>query len=291
MPYYFMDNPRHNFGIDVQGLDLELTDFGPWDVEKDKSSEIVIFPTTGVVDKIKDRRLNQAIYEAYSTILFNGLLKQYNELFRAKDFTLYSPQTLRIQYGVKGRNDSLRSLLKQFFCPGISLSRLNKPKRKLFKVGDEDVRVEDRVMYLTGVLSEVLLREGLMHGDPQLRHLFLLPKNASVYGLSRDGSLSSMQSRNGVGVIDVENARKVAPYSSETKSENRDLKEKVMKKYGNTPRAEEFYDKGRILVREEAEGFDSMALTELIAKETFDYLFPDSLVDKVDLEKGKVLYK
>lgn len=286
-----MRKPRHKFGTEVKELDLELTTGGKWDVEKDKSSEIMIFPSLGVIEKSKDRRLNQTIFEAYATIFFSELLCQYGALFRNKDFTFYSPQSTSIEYGVEGRSDSLHSMLRQFLCPGISLSQLKKPKQKSFSVKGEAVRVEDRVSYLVGALSEVFQREGVMHGDPQLRHFFLLPREGYVGSLSRDGEVIKTSSRNGIGVIDVESSRVVGPYSEEVTSEALKLKGRVMSKYGNTPRAEEFFDLGANLVNQTCDGFQASSLVNVVARETFRSLFSGSLVDKVDMETGKVHYE
>ena len=286
-----MAKPRHVFGTEIKGLDLELTTGGDWNVEKDKSSEIEIFPSSGIIEKTKIRRLNFTIFEAYATIFFSELLHQYDSLFRDQDFTFYSPQSIGLEYGVEGRDDSLHSKLRQFLCPGVSLSQLHKPKEKAFSVNGEAVRVEDRVAYLMGALSEVFQREGVLHGDPQLRHFFLLPREGYVNSLSRDREIIRTSSRNGIGVIDVESLRIVGAYSEEATAEALKLKTRVLSKYGNTPQAEELFDSGAKLVNHSCEGYHARGLVDAVARETFRSLFSGSLVDKVDMDTGKIHYE
>jgi hypothetical protein len=286
-----MVRPRHDFGVDIASFDLNTLLRTSWEAEKDRSSMIQVLPTSGLIKKEKRRRLDFTVYEVFSTLFFSSLLEKYTQLFGSQgDLTLYSPQTIKIQYGQEGDNDSLSSTIYELFCPGTPLNRIEHRKKKDLKVENESVNVADKVMYLSGVMYEVFLREGIVHGDPQLRHFILLPKMNPVYHLDENGLLQGRESNSGIATIDVEHARVFGDYSSESDLEGKRFKYRIFERFLKpSERGEEYFDRGVDFVRNVCDSSKTFSPEIMIfTKDCFDRFFPGSKVKEVNLEKGTV---
>lgn len=282
-----MKGNLYTSGLDIQSLNADLQVEGKWDIESAKSSEITILPDSGMIKKMKHRTLDKTVFEAFSTLFMSELLRSYNQVFSSKDFSLYAPETLRIEYGEPCR-ESTRSVLYQFFCPGTPVNKLRCSKERNYSIDDAPVRIEERVSYLSGIIYEVLLREGISHGDPQARHFFVLPANSQLRYMGRDMTFQMYESRNGLGVIDVENLRVEGPFSEESMRDAEKFKERVQKKFP-MKRSEEYFDIGSRLVKHECAGFESRSLSERMAKAVFDRRF-GSQVKRIDLTTGRIHY-
>lgn len=284
-----MAHATYEAGLSMSDLKAELGQFGPWNVEKKRSSHIELLPFNGLIKKSKERRLDKTQYEAFATLFFSRLLQVYGEFLDDKDFTLYAPQIVRIEYGDETKENSLDSRVYQFFCPGTPFNKLNRGEKKRdYAVHDAPARLSQRVAYLTGLLSEIFRKEGVMHGDLALRHCFLLPKDGKVARLNRDKQPIDIATRNGIGVIDVENARYFGEETADVKKEMRTLKERVMKGFPSK-RMEEYYDKGVLTV---TNGMNSSRIGKEayeIAQHKFHSLFK-SAVKGFDMEEGRVHY-
>jgi hypothetical protein len=277
-------------GLPQVSIDTDYLLGGKWDVEKDKSSDIRVIPSTGLVEKIKDRRLDPTVYEAFATLFFSELLGLYSTFYADRDFTLLSPQTFRIQYGDSSTWDSMASSLLQLYCAGVPFNKLKKSRKKLLQVEEESVRVEERVMYLVGILSEIFLTEGVCHGDPQLRHFFMLPRESYSYMVSPTRKVVPLETKNGIGVIDVENTRVLGQGADEVKEDVQKLVDRIFTAFNSTPRAEEYFDRGRRVLTDDPIPQPLLPFAMLRTKKLFNALFPESLVDVVDLESGRVTY-
>ena len=286
------NGPLFNFGkaVNFPLMNLDLLLEGGWDLESDKSSEISIIPTSGLIKKRKSRRLDNAVYEAFTNLFFSELCREYNNLFNGMDLSLYSPQTVIIQYGEEGNKASSDSSIYQIFCPGTPLNKIKKSRVKNLMVGSERVRIEDRIMYLGGVLSEILLKEGIIHDDPQMRHFLLLPEKSYSCYIDGEGDLIQTPVKNGLGIIDVENARVLGSCSNEVKKDAEEFKTNLFRGFNHTPNAENYFDQGVSLV-------STLNLREMLAphaltkaKMMWDSFFPGSKVKHVDMESKRVTY-
>jgi len=143
-------------------------------------------------------------------------------------------------------------------------------------------------MYLSGIISEILLREGVIHGDPNLRHFILMPKDERLQDVDRDGKVYLFDSRNGLGVIDCENARIDGKFSSEVKADVERFKDRLFSRY-TVPNAEKYFDIGADLVKNEGAGISTCELAYNLAKKIFKTRFSRDVKD-VDMRKKKVTY-
>lgn len=287
-----MVKPRYNFGKDYTGFTRGLQIEGEWAIDVDKSSQIELLPSTGIIKKQKTRTLKKTVYEVFATLFLSSLLKNYNRIFNADDFALYCPEAIRFQYGEFGRDDSLDSLIYEFFCPGIPLRQVKSSRRIDFQVEEEPVRIEKRIMYLAGIITEILSREGIAHGDPQLRHFLLLPEEGYLANISQQGNIYFSPSRNGLGVIDVENLRSEGRYSEAVLKEAALFKERLMTQFSLVQGKEEYYEKGKSIVRAKCDA--ELSLAELSYQEAFASLsqrFSGLDVKRIDLEKQEISYK
>lgn len=287
-----MANNYWELGMKIDDLgDLLLSD--SWNVEKQKSSQIEIIPQAGLIKKIKDRTLNKTVYEAFATVFISELFKKYNEMLRAQDFTLYCPQAVRFEYGNPEDKNSMNSVIYEFFCPGMPLNKLDNPKERKYEIGADHVRTGERVAYLAGVVSEIFLREGLVHGDPQLRHFFLLPKAGELKDLNRDNKVYAIEPRNGLGLIDPENARVEDAHSENVKADNDKFKTRLFARF-NTPQAQEYFDRGAKIVSDTNISVGGIA--KEVAKQIFTSRFKTErdgkviTVKDVDMSSGKIDY-
>ncbi|MBD3303769.1 hypothetical protein GF343_01365 [Candidatus Woesearchaeota archaeon] len=279
-----MTKPKYDFGMKLDEIG-ELLLSGSWNVEEAKSSQIDIIPEAGLIRKIKERTLDKTVFEVFATVFMSELLKKHNELLRNADFTLYSPQAIRFEYGNQ-EGTSMISRIYQFFCPGMPLNKIKNIKEKDYLVGQDPVRIEERVTYLSGVLAEIFLKEGVIHGDPNLRHFFLLPRKTELKDVNRDDVIYTIAPRNGMGVIDVESARLEGPYSEGTVADIEKFKKRLFGRF-NTPKAQEYFDKGASLVK--ASDFRAAQFAKELAKNIFASRFTN--VQDVDMETGKIAYR
>ena len=279
-----MTKPKYNFGMKLDDIgELLLSD--SWNVEEAKSSQIEIIPEAGLIRKIKERTLDKTVYEVFATVFFSELLKKHNELLRNADFTIYSPQSIRFEYGNQ-EETSMISKIYQFFCPGMPLNKIKNTKEKKYLIGEDPVRIEERVTYLAGVMAEIFQKEGIIHGDPNLRHFFLLPKVGELKDVNRDDQIYAVQPRNGMGVIDVESSRIEGPYSAGVRADVEKFKKRLFGRF-NTAKAQEYFDKGTSLVK--ASDFRAAQLAKELARNIFTSRF--TKVEDVDMETGKIMYK
>ncbi len=259
-----------------------------WSIEKSKSSKIDIIPETGIIRKEKKRTFDKSVYEIFATLVLNETLDQYNNLLSSGDFTLYSPQAIGMEYGEQGDPSSLDSVIYEFFCPGTPLNKIQNKRKREYEIDNEPVRIEERAMYLTGILSEIFLKEGICHGDPQLRHLLLLPKEGYLQKINRDGNRTYKSPRNGIGVIDPENMRVLGDSSEEVKKDIDKLISRVHPRF-ITPRAEEFLDKGRKIVKNTDLRVTPNAI--VISQGKFETYFQNNEIASINMEDKKVNYK
>lgn len=270
------------------GIDVELIT-GEWNVEKDKSSDIIITPATGMITKVKNRTFDATVREVYATLVLGGILNYYGELFAGHDFTFYSPQTLAFEYGSTDDKKNRTSRIHQFFCPGTPLNKISNSRQLEYMIADTPVTVSERVMYLMGMLTELFLHEGIIHGDPQLRHFFFLPKQGWLLETNRDGNIRHYSSRNGLAVIDCEKVRMERPYSANVTADVEKLKARVFRKFGHR-RGEAFFNLGKKLVETTSQGVRARPLVEAVMQHLYLQRFPQSNA-QVNLRTGKVTYK
>ena len=211
-----------------------------------------ILPSSAIVRKQKERSLDSTIYEVFSTIFMSGLLKQYNQ--HLSNLTFYCPEVLRLEYGQNGTRDNTTSVLYEFFCPGTPLNKIKRSRRKNYFVEDELVRIEDRIMYLSGAISQFFLRKGLVHGDPQLRHFIFLPTKGELQDISMTGQLGFASPQNGLGIIDLENMRVLDSASEEVKEDQDKFRERVYRNF-STERSDEFFERGSKITESLCEDF------------------------------------
>ncbi|MBT3835683.1 hypothetical protein HOD05_03525 [Candidatus Woesearchaeota archaeon] len=282
-----MTNYRHEAGIETidQKLDpLKLA----LNYESAKSSIVELLPSQGLIIKTKERTLSSTIYEAFSTIFFSELLKEYNRLLQG-DFTLYSPQSTHFGYGNKGDNKSRTSVLTQFFCPGNALNKVDRSRRKDYQIKDDEVRVENRTMYLTGIMSEILKREGIIHGDPQLRHFFLLP-NEVLLTYHKEGQCGHVPSKNGLGVIDVEGTRVLDSEAEDVKRDQDLFKTRVFRKFDVVPESSRYFELGTNFVNQECGDLRVAGHVYQLARNLFSKRF-SNCVEEVDMKNKKIKFK
>tara|TARA_Y100000310_G_scaffold124700_1_gene123435 strand:- start:54442 stop:55293 length:852 start_codon:yes stop_codon:yes gene_type:complete len=279
-----MAKPLYEFGM--TNIDTMLRD--EWNVEAAKSSLIHVIPEAGYIRKEKERLLDKTVFETFVSIFTSEMLKQYNDILKSADFTLYSPKTVRMEYG-DSKIKSRYSAIYQFFCPGRGLNQITNSKERNFQVAEEDVRVEERIMYLSGLIDEIFQREGFIHGDPNLRHFFLLPKDGLVRDYNRDGKVTAASSRNGLGIIDVESAQLLEPFCDEVKSAAALYKERIFSRF-NCPRSEEFFDLGKSKVANQLGKLRISEMAYETANAFFHSRFTD-LIENVNLETRTVTYK
>ncbi|MBD3309873.1 hypothetical protein GF351_01500 [Candidatus Woesearchaeota archaeon] len=284
-----MIGPPYKAGMSLESVVGGLALSGRWDVEKNKSSVIDIIPDTGIIRKEKSRKLDKMVYEVFSSLFLAELLKIYTQILSDNDFTLFSPQTLRFEYGEEGDKTSRRSVIYQVFCPGSPFSKIRGAREDNFQVRGEYVRVEQRAAYVSGILKEVMKKEGIVHGDPEIRHFFLLPKSARLRYYDSEDVESSYESKNGVGVIDCENLTLQDSRSRDTARSAEEFRRNVLTKFF-IKECEEYFNKGSKLVCNECPGdemFRQRAYS--IAKNIFDQRFQTGIVD-IDMQTRKIQY-
>jgi hypothetical protein len=280
-----MKTPLYSFGMAIDPLLLS----DKWDVEKEKSSRIEVIPEAGLIKKTKERGLDKTVREVFATIVFSELLKKYTELLRKYDFTLYSPQATHFEYGDTAEKRSIDSAVYEFFCPGTPLNKIDNARGCDYLIGQTKVRIGDRVSYLCGIMSELLLKEGIAHGDPQLRHFLLLPCQSNLKEIDRDNKLCLIPSRNGLGVIDPESSYIDGPYSQEIKSDVDKLKERLFKRF-NSSNSEAMFTIGTSIIQGLPKDMRVLDFALALAYETFNSRFTP--IKSVDMKKdGRVLYK
>ena len=282
------EEPLYSFGTEL-GITLpNISNPTEWIPEKESSSKMGILPSSAIVRKQKERSLDSTVYEIFSTVFMSRLLKQYNQYLSTTTF--YCPEVLRLEYGQKGTRDNKTSILYEFFCPGTPLNKIERSRRKDYFVGGEPVRIEDRVMYLSGAISKIFLREGLVHGDPQLRHFILLPNKGEIQDISMTGQLGFASPQNGLGIIDLENMR-ILDSSSETLREDQDkFKRRVYRNF-STERSNEFFEGGSKIIESSCRNFLGKINTYDIAFNTFNCRFPNSYIQSIDMQEGRPIWK
>jgi len=289
-----MDNILYRFGMHT--LPEELTHSNEqisdeWTAEKDLSSLVRIRPgASSIIEKRKQRSLDKTIMEVMATLFFSELTERYNSALPEADFTLYSPQTVEFTYPKPGTTPKTEDMLiAMFFCPGRPLNKIYPSRALNYHIQSEPVRVEARTNYLAGIVSRVLEREGIVHGDPHLRHFLLLPKDTVAYRLGRDDNLVKAKTRNGMGIIDVEGCSIQDENSEDIQADQEKFKKRVITKFPFR-RAEEFYNRGRQLVDERMNGHTFVADAYHTAKSIFANRFTTDIKD-VDLRERCVYYK
>lgn len=280
-------DPVYDAGLPLLDVQSRLLLSAPWNVEKRRSSNIRITPVAGYIEKQKKRDLKSTAYEAYATILFSHLFSRYNEMFSRNDFTLYVPQAVRVAHGERAEDNSLKSVLYELFCPGRPFNRINNARSSdSCNVDGEEVRVGERAMYLSGIFAEIMRREGLVHGDTSLRHFFMLPLDVKLNDVDRDGNLYTLDSRNGLGVIDVEGSRREGPDSEGVRKEVDAFHTRVSGRF-RTPRSEEYFERGSALVKAKCLDFSAIDLVARLADEIFASRFGNLGVARVDMREQK----
>ncbi len=274
--------------VDGIGLDSVVEDYekNGWNIEKNKSSEIEIIPGKDIIRKTKKRRIDKLVYEAFTTIFTNTLLNQYDSLFSHRGFTLYSPESLRMEYETDG--EPYLSSLYQFFCPGKALNHLKNRTGRHWKVGQEKGRQAQRVMYLSGILNEVFKREGVIHNDQGLRHYFLLPRDGHVHDYYK-GGVHERLSLNGIATIDVENLRLEGPYSRNVLREAAEMQREIRKKFDVSEGIVEYFHRGRSVVEEIPREERFATASKEIARQRFKNRFTG--IHDVDLDQQEVYYE
>ncbi|MBI2668275.1 hypothetical protein HYX14_00365 [Candidatus Woesearchaeota archaeon] len=284
-----MAEPTYHLGVSLDTVVSELHLSQPWNAESAKSSTMTVVPSAGIIKKVKNRKLDSTLYEAYATIFFSELFKQYNDLFQTRDFTIYTPQVLFLEYGDIENQRSMKSALFEFFCPGLPLNKVVPKRERLYKVDGDDVRADQRALYLSGIFSQILQQEGVMHGDLQLRHVILLPPQASLQYINRDGAVLGYDARNGLGVIDVENARLESPSAEEVVNEQNRFKSRLFKRFTSTPDGEAYFSRGSKLVAEQCSGMQTADVANRIAQQVFEQRFQPRC--NVNIRERKVEYR
>ena len=250
-----MGQPKHDFGTDISDccmsgmMDLDFMQSGEWLPETDKSSRIDVIPSAGFVKKIKQRSLDATVYETMSTLFFSELLNLYTSILPVRDVALFSPQTVRIQYGDETDKKSRQSALYQIICPGRPLNKIKKTREKILTIDEEPVRIDEKTMYLGGIMYQIMISEGIMHGDPQLRHFFMMPIKGQSYRVVANGGTTAKPCKNGLGVIDVEHSRILGMDAQEVKQDAEKFRIRIYKAFNHTPKSDRYFCQGSQLVK------------------------------------------
>lgn len=270
------------------GLNIDSDEaVGKWDVERNCSSEISLLPTGGFVRKQKKRHLDKTIYEAYATIFFGKLADAYTQALRHSSLAFFSPQTIRVEHDSEGEEQAI-SALYQLLCPGNAYNHMNSSRQKGYAVGCDSVRSDQRAAYLAGGLGAVLKREGVVHGDPQIRHFFFLPKGTSVTTIDGVEEFISRPSYNGIGIIDVELARLEDSASTAVISDQKKFRERMLRRFKTVPEGTDYFLRGEKEVAILPSNFSLRDLVQLETDEIFARRFPN-LAKSVDMKEMNVL--
>ena len=299
-----MTSHRYEFGMRIEDI-LKFNDSlsTPWDKEQARSSNITIDPSSDILKKSKERNLDSTLVEVYASIVFSEILKAYSCKIPNHEFLLYSPKIFRFEYGspkifrfeydaINKEKKSRMSTVYEPFCKGEPLNKVVNSKKLTYKINEEKVRVENRVMYLCGALSEILSKEGLIHGDPQLRHVILLPQqSAALMDIDEGYSIKHiLTNNNGLGIIDCESARIEGPYSENAKKDADKFKGRVLKRFSvENQNSEEYFERGIALIKDDLKGLQFMQQVINRANRLFKELYTkdEKPIAEIDLTKDK----
>ncbi|MBW2985654.1 hypothetical protein KY313_03310 [Candidatus Woesearchaeota archaeon] len=171
----------------IFGEDLIVSEGIDFNVEKDRSSEIFLYPEEGKIVKDKNRTRKKTIYEAFMMDLWSNIFKEYN---KAQDMRFNAP----VSRGITFKNTDLTTYLLMDFCKGVPIKKLRNLGERKTRFNGKDISLSSLVMYHLGGLQAIKEHEGLFHSDYDQRHVFFYQDK---FG-SRKPQLS---------VIDVENSR------------------------------------------------------------------------------------
>lgn len=209
--------PVHDLGLKTDELFGEFFQCDTWDVERVKSSKIEIIPSyNNIIVKKKDRGLDATVIETFATLFLSKLLEMYTEKTYKDEIVFHAPQVVRLQYGDQNKKEANLSVVYQTHCPGSPLNKVDNRRTKTYTLRGKQVCKRERIYFLVGAIGEIFRREGVMHGDPHLRHFFYLPKAGKLptfkgdkrYTKSPSGKvLHKFIPYNGLGLIDLEKLR------------------------------------------------------------------------------------
>jgi len=192
-----------------------------YDVEKDKSSEISLFPEGGKILKVKERRLDKAVYEAFMMDLWKNIFDAYSE---KSGLNLNAPRFHKLGYDF----DNFISYTLMEFCRGKPIKKIQDQSKKV-NFEDEKIRLSSMMMYFLGALQSVKREERLVHSDYDQRHVLFFKDTVG-------GKYDSLS------VIDLENAHLTDDYD-EVLAEEKSFQDLVFRMF---PGSEEeiFYHRG-----------------------------------------------
>ena len=139
----------------------------PFDIERQKSSQITIFPDQAIIAKTKARTLDKTLYEAFMLQFWNELLAEYE---KEHSVQVRAPALIGLEYSsdLKGLGDGT---IYQTKAQGKPLATIGNAKRYV-EFNGEKVRVGTAIAYLAGFLKAIKSGEQLVHRDLKtLRHL------------------------------------------------------------------------------------------------------------------------
>ncbi len=277
-------------GFNLSNLQAIHIDASNYYAEKNISSTIKIVPTSGYFIKTKERKISKLIYEAFGTLFFSELLNLYNGILAEGKALLYSPPALRADIEVpeilnpKINDGKLEDLIKsdielrigttttitQCFCPGRPFNHVRGSKELIYKVKDEEVRVEYRMIYLAGILYGILKKEEIAHGDPALRHFILLPNESELPLIDEGLGIKKIKGINGIATVDVEN---FCLDEVEAKNELKKFNDVFTKSYLHLKGMKQYFEEGQERVLDSPYSFKEEAFNN--AKNLFERLFSD----------------
>lgn len=192
-----------------------------YDVEKDKSSEISLFPEGGKILKVKERRLDKAVYEAFMMDLWKNIFDAYSE---KSGLNLNAPRFHRLGYDF----DNFVSYTLMEFCRGRPIKKIQDQSKQV-NFGNERIRLSSMIMYFLGALQAVKSAEKMVHSDYDQRHVLFF--NDTV-GDKYDS----------MSVIDLENAHLAEDYD-EVMAEEKSFRDLVFRMFPGSEE-ETFYQRG-----------------------------------------------
>lgn len=152
---------------------------------KQKSSEIELASSVGVLRKKKKRKFEKTIFEFLSLEVWNNLLNSYSDV---NDMKFRAPKPM----GLYNHNLYKSEILMEFIN-GYELKKFNRMKRTTpVKIRGQNypIPLYPACALHLGALDEIKEKEGIIHGDYDLRHIIFSPiENVSI------------------GIVDVENSR------------------------------------------------------------------------------------
>jgi len=187
------------------------------------------------------------------------------------------------------KQENLHSMLRQLICPGVPLNKIKLQRQRDHVVKNESANIANWACYMTGMLNQIFLQEGYIHGDPGLRHFFYIEPGKYVERITQINTISSSSvQKGGIGVIDCESFRVTKPNSIDVKKDVEKFKNRLLKKF-NQNINEEFYMKG---MQNAQKIFKGISVAKKVKDETIkkynNIFYP---IKNFDFDTRKLTYK